>query len=74
MPWRIPVPTPLLSFLLTAEKCVIEARILNETSSGEHKVRIDGVIVSEVAGEGEFRDDRVHVDFNKEDGVGQFEW
>ncbi|EFN56843.1 hypothetical protein CHLNCDRAFT_144427 [Chlorella variabilis] len=57
-----------------AEKCVIEARTLEDTRSGEHKVRIDGVIVSEVAGEHELKDDRIHVDFNAPDGVGQFEW
>jgi hypothetical protein len=35
-----------------ADECVIEARILNETISGEHKVKITGVIISEVRPEG----------------------
>ena len=67
-------PRGLLHICSPAEKCVIEARTLEDTRSGEHKVRIDGVIVSEVAGEHELKDDRIHVDFNAPDGVGQFEW
>lgn len=59
-----------------AEKCVIEARILNETTtSGDHKAKLTGVIVSEVAGQHlEVYANRIHVDFNDDSGVGEFEW
>ncbi|KAI3426970.1 hypothetical protein D9Q98_006914 [Chlorella vulgaris] len=59
-----------------SEKCVIEARILNETTtSGDHKAKLTGVIVSEVAGQHlEVYANRIHVDFNDDSGVGEFEW
>ena len=53
---------------------MIEARILNGTSSGGHKVKLTGVIVSEVGGAPELQLELLHVDFNDQSGVAQFDW
>ena len=68
---RRPNPT---SRPAAADACVIEARILNGTSTGEHKVKLTGVIVSEVGGAPELQLELLHVDFNDQSGVAQFDW